>query len=257
MTYLFVSDVHLSADRPQIAAQFVQFLDEWAGRAEQMFILGDLFDFWLGDDDERPPHTDVMSALRRLTDSGTPTAVAHGNHDFLLGRDFVSRTGCRILDDPETVDIFGQRTLLMHGDSLCTSDLEYQAFRRFSRDPSNQAAFLSLPLPARLEQAKDLRSKSKAATSIKADDIMDVSEDAVRGALLANDCTVMIHGHTHRPNVHQVDMNSGDGDPTVATGTRIVLGDWYEHDDLLAWGSDGWQRCRVSDLARVFRDTNA
>lgn len=241
MATLFVSDVHLSALRPDIVDTFTSFLGRQARGADALYILGDLFDEWLGDDDDRPPHRRVIDALSDLTAHGVAVYVMRGNHDFLLGDRFASSSGCSLLEDEAVVDLYGTSVLLMHGDSLCTRDTEYQAFRKMSRDPANQHAFLALPLEARAEQAAGIRGRSAASVQLKTEEIMDVTPDAVVEAMQKHGVTHFVHGHTHRPAVHDTDLGS-------VTGKRIVLGDWYEQDSVLCWRPDGFHLGRVKEL---------
>ena len=234
MTTLFVSDVHLHEERPEIVERFVAFLDFEARAAERLYVLGDLFDLWLGDDDGREPHPGVLAALRRLNDAGVPAHVAHGNHDFLLGRRFERESGCRLLPEPARIRVHGTLVVVLHGDLLCTRDEEYQAFRRDARDPERQADFLRLPLALRLAHAARLRHRSQRATRLKSADIMDVTPEAVSRMLSGAGARHMIHGHTHRPAVHALEV---DGAPA----TRIVLGDWYEQGSVLVWNEHGFR----------------
>ena len=234
MTTLFVSDVHLHEERPEIVERFVAFLDFEARAAERLYVLGDLFDLWLGDDDRREPHPGVLAALRRLNDAGVQTHVAHGNHDFLLGRRFERESGCRLLPEPARIRVHGTPVVVLHGDLLCTRDEEYQAFRRGARDPGRQADFLRLPLEVRLEHAAELRRRSRGATRLKSADIMDVTPEAVSRMLSDTGARYMVHGHTHRPAVHTLEV---DGAPA----TRIVLGDWYEQGSVLVWNEQGFR----------------
>jgi len=241
MSVFLVSDVHLSDRRPKQVAAFVSFLGTQARSAQRLYILGDLFDLWLGDDDTRPPHPAVLDALCRLTDSGTRVYALHGNHDFLLGPGFEARTGCRLLPDPWVADIYDRRVLLSHGDSLCSDDLEYQQWRALVRDPEHQRAFLALPLAARAERAARIRQHSGERAGLKPQDIMDVSRQAVADAMRAHGVDCLVHGHTHRPAVHRLAL---DGRP----GVRIVLGDWYEGDVSVRWDEQGYRLRSLAEL---------
>ena len=243
MTVLFVSDVHLSERRPQTVASFLQFLRRDAAQAEKLYILGDLFDAWLGDDDIRPPHPQVKGALAELTGRGVAVDVVQGNHDFLLGATFCQETGCSLLDDTTVIDLHGRRALILHGDTLCTADVEYQAFRKHTRAPDTQRDFLALPLADRAKQAAELKAQSKQAMQLKPDDIMDVEQSAVGAAFQEHGVDLMIHGHTHRPAVHEL--------PDVAGKpcTRIVLGDWYEQDSALGWNAGHFKLGSLADVA--------
>ena len=238
MTTLFVSDIHLSTARPEIVAVFIEFLRGPARKAEALYILGDCFDRYLGDDDDTPPHREVISALADLTRAAGPVFVLHGNHDFLLGPSFERATGCKLLDDHKVIDLYGTKVLIAHGDTLCTDDIDYQEFRRFARDPGNQQAFLKLPLAARAIQAEKYRARSQEQTRLKPEEIMDVNPGTVVETMRSHNVLHLIHGHTHRPKVHDVDVH---GSP----GKRIVLGDWYEQDSVLVWDRSGYRLGRI------------
>jgi len=241
MPTLFVSDVHLSAKREHTVRAFLAFLAGPASRAQSLYILGDCFDQWLGDDDDTPPHPEVTAALKDLGRAGVRVKVMHGNHDFLLGGGFEEAAGCELLDDYTVIDLYGTRVLLMHGDLLCTDDTDYLNFRAYARDPNNQRAFLSLPFAARVAKASALREKTQELVQLKPADITDVNSDAVLDALRKHGAHTLIHGHTHRPGIHHLAM---DGEPA----TRVVLGDWYEQDSVLRWDAEGY---RLGTLAEV------
>lgn len=239
---LLVSDIHISATRPRAVAVFLAFLEVHARRAGALYILGDLFDQWLGDDDETPPYPRILAGLADLTSAGIYVGVLHGNHDFLLRDGFTARTGCELLPDPVVVDLHGRPTLLMHGDSLCTGDEEYQAFRTYSRDPDNQRRFLELPFSERIATADALRLESQAAVPLKSDEIMDVNGAAVAAVMREHGVWDLIHGHTHRPGVHDLVV---DGRPA----RRTVLGDWYEGDHLLVHDAGGFEMGAIDEVA--------
>ena len=241
MATLFVSDVHLCAERPAAVEAFLSFIDGPARRADAVYLLGDIFDQWLGDDDDTAPHTDVLAAFSRLTNSGVPVGLFHGNHDFLVGHSFGERSGCQVLGDSSVTELGTTQALITHGDALCTDDTEYQAFRRLSRDPENQARLLSLPMSARKQQAVELRKHSRAAKQLKPADIMDVNHDAVASAMRERNVRLLIHGHTHRPATHEFEL---DGQPAQ----RIVLGDWYESDHVLVWDTNGFRAGAVREM---------
>jgi len=226
MTRLFVSDLHLGADSPAAIDQFIEFLANQAARAEALYILGDLFEFWVGDDDRSSPAQRVCAGLAALTGGGVPCFVMHGNRDFLLGPGFAARSGCRLLADPVVAELDGERVLLTHGDALCTDDYSYQELRTFVRDPARQRRFLALPLASRELLADEGRAGSRAHTSRTRPSIMDVNASAVTRAFRAARVHRMIHGHTHRPGVHEGEV---DGAPAQ----RIVLGAWYEQGSYL------------------------
>jgi UDP-2,3-diacylglucosamine hydrolase len=230
--YLFVSDLHLDGDSPRAAAQFLGFLESEARRCDALYILGDLFESWIGDDDGDAARARVCDALAALTASGVPCRILHGNRDFLLGRRFAARTGCELLCDPALIETGGKRVVISHGDALCTRDAAYQRFRRFSRNRAIQGAWLALPLGARRRIASWARHRSHEHTRRMAADIMDVTPDAVTRLLRDTGADLLIHGHTHRPGIHRLEV---DGRPRL----RIVLGDWYEQGSALILNSDG------------------
>lgn len=222
MHQLFISDLHLEEERPDTLQAFFHFLQNDAPSADELYILGDFFEFWIGDDDDRPLVDEISSALERLSRSGTHIFIMRGNRDFLLGEDFCRRAGATLLEDPTVITVAGEPCLLLHGDSLCTRDEKYMAFRAQSRTPQWKAAALAKPLEERRIIAKQMRIASNEATSNNAEDIMDVTPDEVIAVLAQHNCQRMIHGHTHRPHRHSISVN---GQPAE----RIVLGDWDQH----------------------------
>ncbi len=216
---LLISDLHLSEADPHNVDRFVRFLDEEAAGAAALYILGDLFDTWIGDDNRAPPIPAITSALRRLTDRGCRLFVMHGNRDFLLGGSFAAETGAELVEDPLVVIFNGTPTLLTHGDLLCTDDIDYQKARLFLRDPAFVRDFLGRPLEERAALAAEYRRRSGEATSGKPSDIMDVNQQAVKRLMTEHGVLQLIHGHTHRPAVHDFEL---DGRPA----RRIVLADW-------------------------------
>lgn len=210
----FISDLHLEVTRPKITRALGSFLLERRG-CDALYILGDLFDAWIGDDDDSPLVREVVEMFSRFTASGSRLYLMQGNRDFLLGREFCRRVGARLLQDPSVVNLYGKPTLLMHGDSLCTADLEYQKFRQTTRATAWQRELLARPLEDRRQLARELRAMSRQANSNKAEDIMDVTPEEVERAMLDREVQQMIHGHTHRPARH-----------AHTAGTRWVLGDW-------------------------------
>lgn len=225
---LFISDLHLTPERPAPVALFRRFLDEVAPQAAALYILGDLFDAWVGDDDlDRPFPRDVASRLKRLADSGLPVYFMAGNRDFLAGPVLAQATGWTHLADPTVIDLHGRPTLLSHGDAYCTDDQTYQAFRRQVRDARWQADFLAKPLEARRSVARAIRSQSEQAKAEKKPNIMDVNQAAIRAAMEQAGVTRMIHGHTHRPARHALQVHGMERE-------RWVLTDWYETGGYLA-----------------------
>jgi UDP-2,3-diacylglucosamine hydrolase len=241
MSTLFVSDVHLNSSRPNIVRAFIEFLDHKARHADALFILGDLFDEWLGDDDDKAPHGEVTDALAALSSNGPPISVVHGNHDFLLGKKFAKRAGCVLLGDHTSIDVYGTSTLIMHGDTLCTRDIDYQNFRKMTRNPIMQKMFLSMSLKKRAEKAAGVRHESKKDVALKSDEIMDVTPSAVDDIMRKHQVRHLIHGHTHRPAIHNFLLDDQEA-------TRIVLGDWYEQDSVLIWDEAGYRLGRIADL---------
>ena len=233
MSALFISDLHLDAARPDATEAFHHFLKRRAAEAEALYILGDLFEAWVGDDDDDPHAARIMDALAELTAAGTPASFVHGNRDFLVGNEFARRTGVQLLPESSTLELAGERILLMHGDTLCTDDHDYQEFRSMVRDPQWQAQFLGLPLAARRALAAQARDASRISTSGKPMQIMDVNESAVAEAMRANGVRRLIHGHTHRPAVHDFEL---DGAPAA----RIVLGDWFRRGWALEHNKQGF-----------------
>lgn len=229
---LFISDLHLDAAQPAIAQQFLAFLEGEARRATQLYVLGDLFEVWLGDDDPDPAARAIVAALRRLTGAGVPCAFMHGNRDFLVGKRFARESGCRLLDDGTVVDVEGERVLLMHGDLLCTDDHGYQRLRRIVRHPLTQWLFRRMSLGQRRALAQRLREGSRMHVGSTAPEIMDVNPAAVVAAMRAAGVCTLVHGHTHRPAVHALEV---DG----RAARRIVLGDWYTQGSVLEWSREG------------------
>ena len=234
MATLFISDLHLEPARPAITALFLDFLKRRARRAEALYILGDLFEAWIGDDDDAELGGTVATALRTLTDQGIPTYFLHGNRDFLLGERFAAASGIQLLPENVVIELAGESVLLLHGDTLCTDDVEYQAFRAQVRDPAWRARTLALPLAQRRALAGQLRETSRQATRQKAADITDVNPTAVDWALRAHGVRRLIHGHTHRPAIHDWTL---DGQ----SARRVVLGDWHDQGSVLACDAAGWR----------------
>lgn len=217
MFSLFISDLHLDNKRPDILRAFLHFLEHDAPQAEALYILGDLFEAWVGDDDNDPAVDEIRQALRAVSDSGTALYFQHGNRDFLIGQRFAEQTGATLLPEEYALDLYGTPTLLMHGDSLCTGDTEYIKFRETqARNPEWQAQLLAQPLAARKQLAQGMREQSQSANANKADNIMDVTPDEVVRVMDKHGAELLIHGHTHRPAIHEVD----------AKRQRMVLGDW-------------------------------
>ncbi|MET3651465.1 UDP-2,3-diacylglucosamine diphosphatase [Dyella japonica] len=233
MATLFIADLHLDDSRPQITDLFEQFLaSDEARSADALYILGDLVEAWIGDDDDAELPTRIARATKALSDSGVPIYFIVGNRDFLLGEDFAERAGFTLLDDGTVHEFYGRPTLLMHGDVLCTDDVAYQTIRKQVRTPEWKAQILAMSLDARRAFAAKARADSKAHTGSTMETIMDVNAGAVADTMRNADVTRLIHGHTHRPAVHRFDL---DGQ----TAERIVLGDWYEHGSVLKVTPEG------------------
>ena len=232
---LFISDLHLSDERPEITILFLEFMRHEAAKAQALYILGDLFEVWLGDDAILPAYQPVVAGISTLTNSGVPVYAMHGNRDFLIGEGFAQQCGCRLLPDPTVIDLDGSRTLLMHGDTLCTDDVEYQRFRSQIRNPDTQRQFLSLAIKERIAVAKHYRDQSREHNRLKSEEIMDVNQTTVLETMRQHGVHRLIHGHTHRPAKHNFTL---DG----CAAQRIVLGDWYEQASILKCNSG---KCRL------------
>lgn len=230
---LFISDLHLDPQRPAIIKLFHQFLEQRATKAETLYILGDLFEAWIGDDDDEPAYREIKQALHRLNSTGVALYFMRGNRDFLIGERFAAETGCRLLNDPYKIDLYGIPTLLMHGDLLCTQDTAYQAFREQVRNPVWQQGFLTKPAEERRLMAQAARRQSKQQTQDKAEYIMDVVPQTVNDMLLFHQVERLIHGHTHRPGIHKFALQG-------KTVQRIVLGDWYQQSSILSVSERRW-----------------
>lgn len=230
MTTLFVSDLHLHASRPRVTECFVRFLASAAGQADALYILGDLFEVWIGDDDPDPDHAVVAAALKALSQSGTACFLTHGNRDFLIGKRFADRAGMQLLPEMTLIDLHGERVLLVHGDELCTDDHRYQRFRRLVRHPLTGRLFARIPLGLRRRMAGWLRQSSQKAS--KPDAIMDVNQNTVETVMRTAGVRTLIHGHTHRPAIHRFTLDAADA-------LRVVLGDWYTHGSVLHWDAHG------------------
>lgn len=232
MTALVVSDLHIDAARPEIGEQFLAFLAGEARRATALYVLGDLFEAWIGDDDDDPHRRRVVAGLRALTDSGVALYCQRGNRDFLYGPRFERDTGGQLLADPVIVTRHGRRALFAHGDALCTDDVPYQRLRALVRDPLWQRAFLRLDRATRQLLADEARSGSRAHTAQQPRMLMDVNPATVAALLRAAGVDTLVHGHTHRPGVHALEV---DG----RACTRYVTGDWYAQGSVLCWDATG------------------
>ena len=240
MPSLFIADLHLDDSRPQITDLFERYLagDE-VRQADALYVLGDLVEAWVGDDDDAELPARIARATRAVRESGVPVYFMPGNRDFLLGQDYAGRAGLTLLEDGVVHDLYGRPTLLMHGDTLCTDDVAYQAVRRQVRTPEWKANILAMPLEARRAFAAKARADSRAHTGVAMESIMDVNADAVARAMRGAGVTRLIHGHTHRPAIHDFPLDGQDAQ-------RIVLGDWYEQGSVLRVAPD---RAELSGLS--------
>ncbi|WP_304169511.1 UDP-2,3-diacylglucosamine diphosphatase [Lonsdalea britannica] len=232
MATLFIGDLHLSEQEPAITAGFLRFLREEATQADALYILGDLFDAWIGDDDPQPLHHTVAAALLTLHQQGVPCYFVHGNRDFLLGKRFARQSGMTLLPEENRIALYGHEYLVLHGDTLCTDDAAYQRFRRRVHNPLIQRLFLWLPLKLRLRIAARMRAASQQANQIKSLEIMDVNPQQVIDRLRHFQVNAMIHGHTHRPAIHTLTVDD-------ATAQRAVLGAWHEEGSFIKVTPDG------------------
>ena len=232
MATLFIADLHLQTEEPAITAGFLRFLQGEARSADALYILGDLFEAWIGDDDPNPLHREIAAAIKALVDSGVPCFFIHGNRDFLLGKRFARESGMTLLPEEQVLDLYGRQVLIMHGDTLCADDTGYLAFRAKVHTPWIQTLFLALPLFIRNRIAAKMRAGSKAANSSKSLSIMDVNPQAVIEVMEKHRVQWLIHGHTHRPDVHTLSAN---GEPAH----RVVLGAWHTEGSMVKITPDG------------------
>jgi len=232
---IFISDLHLALNKKEITQQFLCFLNNQAQQAKSVYILGDLFDAWIGDDDNTPPNKKIKTTLKQLTDSGTEVFLQLGNRDFLLGKQFAAETGVSLLGDYQVIELNGVKTLLTHGDLLCSDDIPYQTFRVKSRTEAWQQNVLSKPLLVRLLAARWYRVRSYFHKSKKSDDIMDVNQKTVITQMQKHDCLRLIHGHTHRPAIHDFKIEG-------KAAQRFVLAEWKKnHCEILRWSTSRFQ----------------
>ncbi|MGQ0287303.1 UDP-2,3-diacylglucosamine diphosphatase [Pasteurellaceae bacterium 22721_9_1] len=233
---LFIADLHLSENRPDLTALFVDFIQHIAPQAERLYILGDLFDFWIGDDEDSVLVRLVKELIHQITAQGIPCYFICGNRDFLLGQQFAQSCGLQLLNDYEVIDLYGTPTLICHGDTLCIDDHKYQQYRRKVHQKWRQWLFLHLPLKVRLKIAQNIRNKSRADKKHKPQQIMDVNPDFTLQTMQKFGVTRLIHGHTHRQNIHQMAPHF----------ERIVLGDWGETSSILQVDEQGYQFLNLS-----------
>ncbi|HAU4366433.1 TPA: UDP-2,3-diacylglucosamine diphosphatase [Citrobacter amalonaticus] len=226
MTTLFIADLHLCTEEPAITAGFLRFLAGEARQADALYILGDLFEAWIGDDDPNPLHREIAAAIKAVVDSGVPCFFIHGNRDFLIGKRFACESAMTLLPQEKVLNLYGRRVLILHGDTLCTDDAGYQAFRAKVHQRWLQTLFLALPLCIRKRVAARMRADSKAANRSKSLEIMDVNPHAVIAEMEKHHVQWLIHGHTHRPDVHPLTAN---GEPAF----RVVLGAWHTEGSMV------------------------
>ena len=241
---IFISDLHIDAEKPEITQQFLEFMQglySSVKHLDALYILGDWFESWVGDDDPDQSKWEAIKAVKKLADLDVPCYFMAGNRDFLVGNEFASASGCEILDDPSIIGLYGSKVLLMHGDTLCTDDVEYQKFRALSRSPEWQSQIKAMPLEQRVQLAGEIRMQSQIDTGNKDNNIMDVNHDSVSQAFREHQVTTLIHGHTHRPAIHQVAKSNNLDTDTENTLTRIVLGDWYSQGSVLIWRKKNYE----------------
>lgn len=227
MSTLFISDLHLTGKRPQVTELFLKFLEYEAISAEALYILGDFFEYWIGDEAiDRPDHKPIISALRKLRSNGTPVYVMHGNRDFLMGSEFENASGCDLIADPTVINLYGEKVLLSHGDYLCTDDAPYQEFRKMVRQPGWQKEFLSKSVDERDAIAQKYRSISKEISATKEPEIMDINQQTLVDEMKKYGVYTVIHGHTHRPAIHEFRIDGQNA-------KRVVLGDWFDQGSML------------------------
>lgn len=231
---LFISDLHIDASRPAITSQFIEFLQSDARRADALYILGDLFESWIGDDDPDSAQVTAIEGIRDLTAGGVPCFVMRGNRDFLLGERFAAASGAILLPDPLLLTLYGQSVLVMHGDALCTDDRSYQQLRATVRDAEWQRRFSALGVPQRRALAAAARDGSRAHTAAVGYSITDVNPGSVADIVRNAETGILLHGHTHRPAVHSFQVDERHC-------TRIVLGDWYSQGSVLRWDERGYE----------------
>ncbi|MCL9782663.1 UDP-2,3-diacylglucosamine diphosphatase [Vibrio sp. S4M6] len=234
MAILFISDLHLTPDAPDTTECFIQFMREEAIHADALYVLGDLFEFWIGDDDRSEFATQIKHEFQQLTGLGIPCYFIQGNRDFLLGKRFAKQTGIQILQQETVVDLYGKKAVILHGDTLCTRDINYLKFRQKVHQPWLQWIFNRLPFTWKEKIVSKVQSDIKNDKRDKSLDIMDVTASEVEKVMDQHDVDLMIHGHTHRPNVHRINSTKGEK-------TRVVLGDWYTQGSVLVYDKTGYE----------------
>ena len=234
MSTLFISDLHLSGERENITKLFINFLDQRASNADALYILGDLFEVWPGDDMIQPDYEESIAKMKQLADNGLPLFIMQGNRDFLMAEKFSEVSGATLIEDPTVIDLYGTPTLLMHGDTLCSDDIDYQMFRTMVRDPRWKEDFFAKPNEERLAMTSKYRNISKTETARKKMEVMDVNQQTVEQVMLEKNIHQLIHGHTHRPAIHDFIVDNKNM-------KRIVLGDWFEQGSVLVCDDAGCQ----------------
>ncbi len=234
MHTLFISDLHLSPSRPDITECFIRFMRKEAIHADALYVLGDLFEFWIGDDDNSPFANQIKSEFKQLTRKGVPCYFTQGNRDFLLGKRFAKETGITLLQEEQVIDLYGKKAVVLHGDTLCIDDIKYQAYRKKVHQPWLQWVFNRLPFFVKVRIVGKVQSGIHNDKQMKSMDIMDVTQSEVDRVLTQYGVDLMIHGHTHRPEIHHRNQLHG-------TATRIVLGDWYTQGSVLVYANDGYE----------------
>lgn len=235
MNTLFLSDLHLNPDHPNVANIFFALLKREAKQADAIYILGDLFETWIGDDDDSEFNQNITQALKTVTQHGIPIYIMHGNRDLLIGKRFLEASGCRLLKDPTCIDLYGVPTLLMHGDTLCTDDVAYLKFRKKIHHPFVRKIFLMLPLSLRKKIADELRQQSQKHTQQKTFNIMDANVVEIRRVMQQHHVELLIHGHTHRPSIEYFSLEN-------KLVSRIVLSDWHDNGNILICSANGERR---------------
>jgi len=238
---LFISDLHLSNERPEKLTLFNALLEGPARTADALYILGDLFEAWAGDDDFTPPHPEIIAMLSSYTDTGAKFYLMRGNRDFLLGENFAQQTGAELLNDTMLIELNGKTTLLMHGDTLCSRDVMYQIYRRIVNNTFSIKLFLALPYPLRVKIWHGIRNLTRNAIKNKSPDIVDVYQPTVEKIMTQYNVTELIHGHTHKQAIHEFKLNN-------KAARRLVLGDWYDKDCVLVADANGLKMMGVQEL---------
>lgn len=234
MTTLFISDLHLTPQAPEITECFTHFMRTQAIKADALYVLGDLFEFWVGDDDKSPFAQQIRDEFKRLTDTGVPVFFTQGNRDFLVGKRFAKQTGVTLLGDETVIDLYGRNAVVLHGDTLCTQDTKYLEFRAKVHQPWLQWVFNRIPMFIKQKIVAKVQSDIRDDKSTKSLEIMDVTPSEVEKVMQQHHVDLMIHGHTHRPNIHSLETEDGNK-------TRIVLGDWYTQGSILVYDKNGYE----------------